>query len=151
MSIINILFENLAQQLELESLKLNNEGHLTLMDDDIPVDFQSCNEDKNLCIYFEAGFLEEDCSPKKLEVLLMANYFGLETRGFNLALEPGTRALVLSRMFSINELDVSQVLETLDFIPELHHEIQALAEIESKDFSNTTLSRDAAASTMIRI
>ena len=52
MSQVSDFFQQLGLLLGMESLKVNHQGHLTLMDDDIPVDFQICDNQAMLCVYF---------------------------------------------------------------------------------------------------
>ncbi|WDE08683.1 type III secretion system chaperone [Thalassomonas viridans] len=147
-------FLELAHAIGMEKIQINHQGHFTLLDDDIPVEFQICDNQATLCIYFEAGRLTDNPSRMKLELLLMANYFGIGTRGFNLALEAQSRALILSRTLSVASITVDDVINILDVIPTLYQGIEALASSSLKDIDGEDVKqydRNFSARQMIRI
>lgn len=154
MSQVSDFFQQLGLLLGMESLKVNHQGHLTLMDDDIPVDFQICDNQAMLCVYFEVGKLNDEVSKDTLELLLMANYFGVETQGFNLALEADSRALVLSRLLPVAAISPGDVVTLLEAIPSIAEEIRALITLPLEAHSERQVNRpnrDLAVEQMIRV
>lgn len=94
---VQALLTELGKRIELPDLTLDEDGYAAIgVDGKYLVHVQADARGGNLVLFSEIGHLPEDRAGELALKLLEANLFWKDTGGGTLALEPGSRAVVLA-------------------------------------------------------
>ena len=107
------LLEGLGRSVGLPELQPDENGSCTLMFDEVVVTFQQDAPGRQVTLHTQIGILPADAPAARLETLLAANLFWIQTAGATLALLPANRALVLAQRFELERVEQVHFEEAL--------------------------------------
>lgn len=111
MSNFNLLFSEIGSQIGMESLSFGEDNTCSLeFDENVVLTFI----DADPSLYCVAYLGEWDEAPEKAARLLEANFAWQETNGGTLAIEPGSRRVVLSRSWQATGLNMQGLMADIE-------------------------------------